>query len=189
MKNVSSSYTSFHKNINLVSLNAITPLSYAQILDNFRPDFEEKTTHVDASSDPKDFDLSVEANPQLTLNNDIRFSNPVKVRASAKSAIVTFNAIQKVYKSRFDEGRSNVRPADFANSYSSHPFVTSPRSNYEGMLGKNKESFFAVNNYKLALKSGFSDTFALWGSLNTYFADLPFLVSMKSDPSRYLWFD
>jgi hypothetical protein len=161
MKNISSTYTGFHKNLNVVSLNAITPLSYAQVLDNFRPDFEEKITHSDAPSDLSSFDLSVENNPQLTLNNDIRFSNPVKLRASAKSGIVTFNAIQKVYKSRFDEGRSNVRPADFANSYSSHPFITSPRTNYETLLGKNKESFFTVNNYKLALKSGFSETFAL----------------------------
>jgi hypothetical protein len=26
-------------------------------------------------------------------------------------------------------------------------------------------------------------------SNNIYFMDLPFLMSMKSDPSRYLWFD
>ena len=31
--------------------------------------------------------------------------------------------------------------------------------------------------------------FSVWNSLNVYFADLPFLTSMKSDPSRYLWFD
>jgi len=161
MKHISSSYTGFHKNLNFVSLNTIMPLSYVQVLDTFRPDFEEKTTHTDSPSDPSKFDLSAEINPQLTLNNDIRFSNPVKLRASAKSGIVTFSAIQKVYKARFDEGRSNVRPADFANSYSSHPFISSPRPNYETLLGKNKESFFTVNNYKLALKSGFSETFAL----------------------------
>ena len=30
---------------------------------------------------------------------------------------------------------------------------------------------------------------SIWNSLNTYFIDIPFLLSMKSDPSRYLWFD
>jgi hypothetical protein len=29
----------------------------------------------------------------------------------------------------------------------------------------------------------------VWNSMNTYFADVPFLLSMKSDASRYLWFD
>jgi hypothetical protein len=57
------------------------------------------------------------------------------------------------------------------------------------MLGKNKDSFFAVNNYKQYLSSNFNSSYALWNSLNTYFADLPFLLSMKSDSSRYLWFD
>ena len=28
-----------------------------------------------------------------------------------------------------------------------------------------------------------------YNSLNTYFIDIPFLLSMKSDPARYLWFD
>ena len=160
LKNVALSHSLFSKNINFVSLNSISPMSYAQVLDNFRPDFEEKTLHVE-SNEANTFDLNLADKPELVVNNDLRFSNPVRVRASAKSAIVTFNAIQKVFKTRFDEGRSNVRPADLANSFSSYPFMTAPRSNYESLLGKNKESFFTINNYKLATRDGFSEMFAL----------------------------
>jgi hypothetical protein len=69
------------------------------------------------------------------------------LRSSAKSAIITYNAIQKVFKSRFDEGRSNADIRNFSNSSVSHPFVTSPKTPYESLLGKNKESFFEVSLY------------------------------------------
>lgn len=113
----------------------------------------------------------------------------MKLRSSARSAIVTYNAIQKVFKSRFDEGRSNARLQDFSNSYVSHPFLTEKKTPYESLLSKNKDSFFNVNSYKQYLTDNFTDNLAVWNSMNTYFADIPFLLSMKSDPSRYLWFD
>jgi hypothetical protein len=94
---------------------------------------------------------------ELNSSSDIRVSNPMKLRSSARSAIVTYNAIQKVFKSRFDEGRSHARLQDFSNSYVSHPFLTEKKSPYEGMLGKNKESFFNVNNYKQSLNENFTE--------------------------------
>jgi hypothetical protein len=57
------------------------------------------------------------------------------------------------------------------------------------MLSKNTNSFFNVNNYKDSLIPIFNQNTAIWNSLNTYFIDIPFLLSGKSDPSRYLWFD
>jgi len=80
----------------------------------------------------------------------------MKLRSSVRSSIVTYNAIQKVFKSRFDEGRSNARLQDFSNSYVSHPFITEKKSPYEDMLGKNKDSFFNVNNYKHSLINNFN---------------------------------
>jgi hypothetical protein len=80
----------------------------------------------------------------------------MKLRSSARSAIVTYNAIQKVFKSRFDEGRSNTRLQDFSNSYVSHPFITEKKSPYENMLSKNSDSFFNINNYKQSLINNFS---------------------------------
>ena len=56
--------------------------------------------------------------------------------------MVTYNAIQKVYRSRFDEGRSNMNFSLLSNSYQYYPLLTEKRGDYEAMLGKNKESFF-----------------------------------------------
>jgi hypothetical protein len=101
------------------------------------------------------------ANADLNVVNDLRVSNPMKLRSSARNSIVTYNAIQKVFKSRFDEGRSNARLQDFSNSFVSHPFITESKSPYEGMLGKNKDSFFAVNNYKQYFTNNFNDNYAI----------------------------
>ena len=164
----------------------IQPLSYTQIVDNFRPDYEEASWFQDASTND---DLSYRDELDLNSSNSLRLSSPMKLRSTARNAVVTYNAIQKVFKSRFDEGRSNARLQDFSNSYVTHPFITESKSPYESMLGKNKESFFAVNNYKQYFTANFNENYSIWNSLNVYFADLPFLLSMKSDPSRYLWFD
>jgi hypothetical protein len=96
-------------------------------------------------------------NLELNSSSDVRVSNPMKLRSSARSAIVTYNAIQKVFKSRLDEGRSNTRLQDFSNSYVSHPFITEKKSPYEGMLTKNTNTFFNVNNYKQSLSNNFTE--------------------------------
>ena len=97
----------------------------------------------------------------LNSSNSLRLSSPMKLRSTARNAVVTYNAIQKVFKSRFDEGRSNARLQDFSNSYVTHPFITESKSPYESMLGKNKESFFAVNNYKQYFTSNFNENYSI----------------------------
>jgi hypothetical protein len=92
----------------------------------------------------------------ITTDSDLRVANSMKLRSSTRSAIVTYNAIQKVFKSRFDEGRSNTRLQDFSNSYVSHPFITEKKSPYESMLSKNSNGFFNVNNYKQSLATNFN---------------------------------
>jgi hypothetical protein len=178
----------YHLNYqNLLQFNSSTtyPLSYTQVIDNFRADYEENSWFLNPTATlNQDYD-----NAALIADDNLRVTNQMKLRSSTRSAIVTYNAIQKVFKSRFDEGRSNTRLQDFSNSYVSHPFITEKKSPYESILSKNSESFFNVNNYKQSLASNFNNTSAIWNSLNTYFIDIPFLLSMKSDPSRYLWFD
>ena len=71
----------------------------------------------------------------------------MKLRSTAKNSIVTYNAIQKVYKSRFDELRANINFNDFTNSFSSYPFLIDSKTPYEGILKKNKESFYNINFY------------------------------------------
>lgn len=136
---------------------SIQPISYTYIVDNFRPDYEDASWFKDASNE----EITFSEDTNLNTSGDIRLSNPMKLRSTTRNSIVTYNAIQKVFKSRFDEGRSNARLQDFSNSFNTHPFVTESKSPYESILGKNKESFFTVNNYKQYLVTNFNSSYAL----------------------------
>jgi len=108
------------------------------------------------------------------------------LRAPVKNSIVTYNAIQKVYKTRFDENRSNTKLNDFSNFYVKQPFISSQRVPYEKLLGKTKENFFKINFYKNSFHKYFNNFYDSSTSLNFYFYDFPFLLALKSDASRYL---
>jgi hypothetical protein len=108
------------------------------------------------------------------------------LRNSVKNSIVTYNAIQKVFKARFDEGRSNSKLLDFGNFYTKNPFITTNRISYEKLLGKNKENYFKINLYKSNFFTIFNNFYSNLTSLNFYAFDFPFLLAMKSDASRYL---
>jgi hypothetical protein len=170
------------KNIISNSVNNIQPISYVTIFDSFRSDYEDPFLYTDEFS-PSDNSFQ---NTSTDTNNNLKLSNPFKLRSTVKNAMVTYNAIQKVFRSRFDEGRSNARLEDFSNSFVKHPYITDSRINYESLLGKNKESFLKTNLYNQTSKLNYSDISSVFYSNNIYFMDLPFLVSMKSDPSRYL---
>jgi hypothetical protein len=122
----------------------------------------------------------------FNVSSTYRNTNPLKLRLTSRNSIVTYNAIQKVFKSRFDEGRSNARLLDLSNSFVSHPFLTQAKPSYESLLGKNKESFFTLNSYSSFSNSNFNNLYTISNSLNIPFFDIPFLISLKSDASRYL---
>lgn len=178
-------YIHFNNHLNTFysSSMSLSPMSYTAVLDPFRADYEDLVwtyDNLDQNSDLVD---------EESLQQDLKSSNTMKLRSTAKNAIVTYNAIQKVFKSRLDEGRSHSRLQDFSNSYVAHPFVTASKSPYEGMLAKNKESFFNVQSYNHFNNNNFNTLFSVWNSLNSTYLDVPFLISSISDSSRYLWFD
>jgi hypothetical protein len=178
-----------YKNIIINTSNNIQPLSYATVFDNFRSDYEDPFLYTDDINPVNDSVTNNNEFGSIDVNNNLRLSNPFKLRSTIKNAMVTYSAIQKVFRSRFDEGRSNTRLEDFSNSFVKHPYITDSRINYESLLGKNKESFLKTNLYKQSNKLNYSNLLPVFYSNNIYFMDLPFMVSMKSDPSRYLWFD
>jgi len=87
-------------------------------------------------------------NNLLEASNNTRLSNPVTLRKTAKNSIVTYNALQKVFRTRFDEGRSNTSIGHFSDLSVKQPFLTESRVSYENLLGKNTESFYNVSFYK-----------------------------------------
>jgi hypothetical protein len=100
--------------------------------------------------------------------------------------MVTYNAMQKVFRSRFEEGRSFAKLTDLANLYVKQPYLNSPRVAYEKLLGKDKVSFYQSNLYKSNIQNYFNSFYNLNSTLNFAFYDFPFLLSPKSDPARYL---
>jgi hypothetical protein len=143
--------------INLIdnNLKVVSPVSYTKVLDYFRGDFEDNSTSSDFLTDDTLLDTG------LSSDDSSRVFNPIKLRSTARNSIVTFNAIQKVFKSRYDEGRSNARLQDLSNSYNSHLFLTASKTPYERILGKNYESFFNVNFYNTSLSNNFSNFFSV----------------------------
>lgn len=148
-----------YKNVLNANSTSIYPLSYTQVVDPFRPDYEEAAWFTDNKITSDGISYSNEINHNNNAGN--RLSNPLKLRSTSRNSIVTYNAIQKVFKSRLDEGRSNARLQDFSNSYVTHPFVTETKSPYESLLGKNKSSFFSVNNYKQSIVPYFSENYSI----------------------------
>jgi hypothetical protein len=178
-------YTNY---LNLVSLYSTNNhnLSYTQVLNSFQANYAENLITTDEYLDVKST-----VSDQLCTSSDyeLRLSNPIKLRSTAKNSIVTFNALQKVFRPRFDEGRSNVRFQELSNTFVKYPYLSEARVPYESLLGKNKESFFTANVYKTTLTTDYSSFSPIINSLNTYFSNLPFLTSMQSDAVRFLWFD
>jgi hypothetical protein len=150
IKNYKHVYHRLNQNLVNNSLNFLPPVSYSSVLDSFRADFDENDWVVDNFS-------SLDKNSSVFTNDSLPgLTNSIKLRSTAKNSIVTYSAIQKVFKSRFDESRSNTNFKDITNSYASYPFLTDAKSPYENMLGKNKESFFNTNLYNKNMKSNYS---------------------------------
>jgi len=184
-----------------LSLNFAFPQSYIEVLNNFRADFEDFSWYNDlnvfnVNKKPlfslKNTDLNgldINLNSNLSKNNFSRFSNPITLRSTARNSIVTYNALQKVFKARFEDGRSNTKIISFGNLGVSQPFITGGRISYEKLLGKNKDSYYNTTFYKNNTFKVFNDLSSNTNALNYYFFDFPFLMSAKSDPSRFAWFD
>jgi len=144
-----------YKNSIRSSSNSVSPYSYTYVLDPFRADYEDCTWSYDTGT----FDSDL--NDHESHIKNLRPSNLLSLRSTAKNSGVTYNAIQKVFKSRLDEGRSHSRLQDFSNSFVAQPFISAPRSLYGSMIGKNKESFFSPQFYNQSSNNNFNVLFSV----------------------------
>jgi hypothetical protein len=115
-------------------------------------------------------------------------SSPI-LRSTTRNSIVTFNALQKVFRSRFEDGRTHTSLGHFSELAPHQPFLTGSRVGYEKLLGKSKSSFFTTTVLFSKPLNHLNIFNSLLTSLNFPFYDFPFLLSAKSDQSRYMWFD
>ena len=155
-----------------------TPL----LLKDRKVQFNTTTSHLNTLDND-----NVEVNP--TQSNWSRFSSPIALRRSAKSAMVTYQAFQKVFKMRYEEGRAHVRLTDFADSAITQPYTTEQKIKYEKMLGKTRMQHYNTTFNVNKLLPVFNDVAGLTNSLNYYFFDFPFLDGVTNDPTRHVWFD
>jgi hypothetical protein len=103
--------------------------------------------------------------------------------------MVTYQAFQKVFKMRYEEGRAHVRLTDFADSAITQPYTTEQKIKYEKMLGKTRMQHYNTTFNVNKLLPVFNDVAGLTNSLNYYFFDFPFLDGVTNDPTRHVWFD
>jgi len=196
----------YNNNGNKIFLNSINnsflPHSYLSVFNSFRSDFDDFSWYVDDLNQTKPTsnflnqkNFSNLDEDMISLQNNLdnkkldRFSNNLNLRNTVKNSMVTYSAIQKVFKTRFDESRSNAKLSDMSNMYTEQPFISASQIHYRDLLGKNKNSFFKINFYKNNFQNYFNNFYDSSSSLNFYFFDFPFLLALKSDSSRYLWFD
>jgi hypothetical protein len=183
------------------------PQSHNAVLNNFRSDFEDFSTFTDlslktskASSSSSltlsDSDLITTKGDSLVgtssldvtpYNSNVsRFSNPIALRRTAKGSMVTYQAFQKVFKLRYDEGRAHVRLTDFSDTAVAQPFTTEQRIKYDRMLGKTKVKHFNTNYNVFKALPIVNDIAGLSNSLNYYFFEFPFLDGVTNDPTRHV---
>jgi hypothetical protein len=174
-------YKNYLTSINLYTLG-IQPVSYIDILDSYRDDFEENVSSTELLYQDKSEDATA-------TDYDVRTTNFLKLRAPSADSIAMFKALQKVFRMRFDEGRSNLHFSDLSNSMVKYPSLSEAGVPFRKLLGKNTESFFSAISYKNSLSSYYSDLTPLFNTLSTYLTTVPFLLSMRSDTVKYLWFD
>lgn len=126
---------------------------------------------------------------EISEQSSSKFTNPAHTRLGAKSSLATFNALQKVFRARFDEGRSHAKLDDFSASSVKQQFISDEKTNYEKLIGKTHENFFKTNYFKNSFKTNYFYNYESFSSLNYFMFDFPFLIGLKSDASKYFWFD
>ena len=166
------------------------PQSYLNVLNMFRANFED----FNWSNNDLKINLNKIWNPNMYsnilfnlnyLSNDLnnsslRISNSLTLRLTARNSIVNFNALQKVFRARFEDGRANANLNQFSEITSVQPFLNTERVDYGSLLGKTKNSFFNNNFFVLNNLNILNESVDLNTSLNFHFFDFPFLLSAKA---------
>ena len=170
---------------------SLAPRSYISVFNSFRSDLIDftwfrNTADGNVHSNELFNDLNSDG---TTYGSDLRISNPVSLRASVRNSVVNYNAFQKVFKPRLDEGRAHVNSSHFADLRQRQPFLSDVKIPYNQLLGKNRDSFFSTPLFTSSAHLNFNTASSLIESLNTPMFDFPFLLARTSDTTRFTWID
>ena len=115
-----------------------------------------------------------------------RLSHFITLRPTARSAIITANALQKVFRARFEDSRAHANLNQIAQLASPQPFLTARRIPYEDLLGKTKANFFDLTHYHLIRPAPLDHLDELKTAHLYPYYSFPLLLSLKSDMARYV---
>lgn len=167
-------------------------MSYLTNFNSFNSEFEDWATFTSTPLSRQSVAVSGSSEPHLQGSVQLaeqRWGNHISLRSPVRSSIVTFNALQKVFRARFEDSRAHTSLANFSKLGTEQPFLGAPRPAYENLLGKTKRGFFQINFFNPTLTTVSNNLSALDQSVNFFFFTFPFLLSAKSDMGRYMWFD
>lgn len=163
--------------------------SYISVFNNFRSDFEDFNWLRAESQLQSDLSSISSWNDGTESGSDLRLSNVATLRPSIRNSIVNYNAFQKVFRPRLDEGRAHAQSSSFADLGLRQPFLSDKKIPYLQLLGKNRDSFYETPLYFTKHQTNFNTSASLMDSLNTPMYDFPFLLSRTSDLIRFTWID
>jgi hypothetical protein len=163
--------------------------SYISVFNNFRSDFEDFNWLRLNTQGSSNLDSASSWNDGTEAGTDLRLSNLATLRPSIRNSIVNYNAFQKVFRPRLDEGRAHAQSSSFADLGLRQPFLSDQKVPYLQLLGKNRDSFYETPLYFSRPQLNFNSGAALMDSLNTPMYDFPFLLSRTSDLVRFTWID
>jgi len=179
----------------LTPSSALLAKSYLETFNHFRGDYEDfswarsLSSHLDTSLVDAQYLANQTLDEGSAYGNDLRLSNVATLRSSIRNSVVTYNAFQKVFRPRLDEGRALTHGTLFADLKLKQPLISDYKIPYTSLLGKNRESFFETPLHTLNLHKNFNDSSTLLESLNTQMFDFPFLLAATSDIIRFTWLD
>lgn len=163
--------------------NFFTPVSFVSVLNNFS-DTNYLRNFIYSENALNDF--SNESIQNDTTLKNLQFSRPISLRTKAINYMVTYNALQKVFRSRFDEGRSHTSLQLFAQMHLPQPFIKDVMNPTTNLLSKDSNSFYQNFFYKNNNFKIFNTDYKSHINQNYYFYDLPFLLSEGSDSQKFM---
>jgi heme/copper-type cytochrome/quinol oxidase subunit 2 len=180
--------------------NVNYPRSYWSVLNHYRLGFFDDFSLVQDLTCPKTLLNPTSHNEVRSLGNTLatdrpatkdlfRFTNPLRLRRTARDSGKQFVTFQKVFRLFFEEGRGKNRLTNLGNVKVNQVFLFGKPEPLRQMLGKNKESFYNTTYTTKNAFTVFNDLLTSSESLNFPFYDFPFLLAESSDPARGIWFD
>lgn len=166
----------------------LTSVSYLHVFNHFPASFEDA-----GWAQPTEASSSGPATPVADVptvaSSTTGQLDGLALRPSVRDSIVNFNAFQKVFRSRLDEGRAHANAAHFSNVAQAQPFLNDFGVPYTDLLGKNRTSYFSSPLYLASPVRGANTLQSAYSLTTTQAFEFPFMDALRSDLLRYIWMD